>query len=128
MTQAKEGDRVSLGIEHLTYGEIKKLVGLLSEHEAPNTRLAGDGEIRIAVLQRGHVVVGEYSQKGHIGTLTNASVIRKWGTANGLGELAEKGPLADTVLDACPSISFHVREVIFIMEVNNNAWRNHDNE
>ena len=93
-----------------------------------NNRLAEDGEIRIAVLQRGHVVVGKYSQDGEIGCLENAHVIRRWGTTDGLGELAVKGPLSDsarngpTRLDSCPPIRLHTREVIFLMEVNPDAW------
>jgi len=93
-----------------------------------NNRLGVDGEIRIAVLQRGHVLIGRYSQKGEIGRLDNAHVIRRWGTTDGLGELAVKGPLPDsapngpTRLDSCPPIQFHIREVIFLMEVNPDAW------
>src|ERR1700682_6498706 len=62
---------------------------------------------QIVILNRGWVVIGEYSEKGDECTLTNASVIRKWGTTNGIGELAEKGKLADTVLDATPNIHFN---------------------
>src|ERR1035437_6428140 len=54
---------------------------------------------QIVVLNRGWVVIGNYFEKGDECTLTEASVIRKWGTTQGLGELAEKGKLADTVLD-----------------------------
>jgi hypothetical protein len=84
--------------------------------------LADPGEICIVVLQRGHVAVGVYGQIGNIGKLSNAAIIRRWGTTEGLGELAMKGPLEKTILDKCPDISFHIREAVFAMEVNPNAW------
>lgn len=102
------------------------------QYENFNIRLAPDGDIVIAVLQRGHVAVGRYSQKGMICRLKNAAIIRRWGTSKGLGELAQKGcldesaPNGPTVLDLCPDISFHARECIFLMDVNQNAWRNCD--
>ena len=120
-----------LNIDDLTIGQAKEIAAMLPVPglipvnllEVPDDRLAPDGEIRIAVLQRGHVVVGKYSQVGEIGRIENASVVRRWGTSEGLGELAQKGPLSNTVLDACPPVSFHVREIIFLMEVNKDAWR-----
>ena len=69
-----------------------------------------------------------YSQDGEIGQLDNAYIIRKWGTTEGLGELAVKGPLLDDApngpmhLDKCPPIRFHIREVVFLMEVKADAW------
>lgn len=56
-------------------------------------------DIRIIILQRGWVMVGEYARKGNYVTLSKASVIRRWGTTKGLGELAANGPLPNTVLD-----------------------------
>ena len=97
--------------------------------DSVNNRLAEDGTIRIVVLQRGHVVIGKYFQNGEIGRLEHAHVIRRWGTTHGLGELAVNGPLPDsaphgpTLLDSCPPIQFHTRELIFLMEVNPDAWR-----
>lgn len=88
-----------------------------------NQQLAENGSKVIAVLQRGWVVVGDYSQHGDVGRLENASVVRRWGTSLGLGELASKGPLRNTVLDPCPPVTFHAREAVMIMEVNADAWR-----
>ena len=124
-----------LDINQLTIAQAKEIAAMFPAlasvpanlFEVPGTRLAPEGEIRIAALQRGHVVVGKYSQSGEIGRLENASVVRRWGTSKGLGELAQKGPLSNTVLDSCPPVSFHAREVVFLMEVNKDAWRKHCN-
>ena len=78
---------------------------------------------QIVVLNRGWVVVGNYSEKGDECTLTDASVIRKWGTTQGLGELAEKGKLPDTVLDKTPDVRFHKMTMVARMDVNEENWK-----
>lgn len=77
---------------------------------------------QIVILNRGWVVVGDYSEEGDTCVLTNASVVRKWGTTKGLGELAEKGVLEDTVLDASPNIRFNKLTMVARMDVNMKAW------
>lgn len=78
---------------------------------------------QIVILNRGWVVVGDYSEKGDECTLTDASVIRTWGTTKGLGELAENGPLTNTKLDPCPNVHFHKMTMVARMNVNENNWK-----
>ena len=78
---------------------------------------------QIVILNRGWVVVGDYSEKGDDCFLTNASVIRTWGTTKGLGELAENGPLTNTKLDPCPMLTFNKLTVVARMNVNENNWK-----
>jgi hypothetical protein len=59
------------------------------------------GDIKIVILQRGWVMIGRFERSGSDCKLHNASVIRNWGTKNGLGELALKGKLNDTIMDKC---------------------------
>ena len=61
-------------------------------------------EKKIVILHRGWVVVGDVSQEGDQVVVDNASVVRRWGTSKGLGELATNGPLKNTVLDPCPTV------------------------
>lgn len=63
-------------------------------------------DIRIVVLPAGWVFVGEWSENGSEVILDNASCIRVWGTTHGVGELAIKGPLKETVLDKCGLVKF----------------------
>lgn len=71
-------------------------------------------DIRIVVLQRGWVIVGEYSREGMDCHVRRASVIRNWGTTKGLGEL-RNGPLRGTVLDPIGEAEHHrVTEVMTI--------------
>ena len=79
---------------------------------------------QIVILQRGWVVVGDYSydSKANECLLENAAVIRVWGTTKGLGELAENGPLTSTKLDKCPNVRFHPLTVIARMDVAEDKW------
>ena len=78
---------------------------------------------QIVVLQRGWVVVGEMTKEGNTCVLKNASVIRRWGTSNGLPELAENGPLTDTKLEKTTHpIRFHYLTSIMTLECSKN-WK-----
>lgn len=77
---------------------------------------------QIVILNRGWVVVGDYSENGEECTLTDASVVRVWGTTKGLGELAENGPLTNTKLDGCPNVHFHKMTMVARMDLNEAKW------
>ena len=77
---------------------------------------------QILVLQRGWVIVGDVSQESSMVSVSNCSVVRVWGTSNGLGELAENGPLSETVLDPCPSTQIHELSVVLRMNLNESKW------
>lgn len=78
----------------------------------------------ICVLQRGWVVVGDVAKDDPDGLrLENASVIRRWGTTEGLGELALKGPIkGKTVLDYCGVVEAHPQAVVLRMACEASAW------
>ncbi len=78
---------------------------------------------RIVVLQRGWVVVGDLdrSEAPQL-KLTNASVVRRWGTKKGLGELAANGPQKDTVLDAAGTLEFHELAVVTTFVTEPEKW------
>lgn len=72
---------------------------------------------QIVVLQRGWVVVGKMTKQNNRCELTEASVIRRWGTSNGLPELVECGPLPETKLEkATHPIRFHYLTSILTLE------------
>lgn len=66
----------------------------------------------IVILQRGWVVVGDFTQDGSQCTVRNGSVVRRWGTTKGLGQLAMEGPTSNTVLDPMPETSFHELTIV----------------
>jgi len=59
-------------------------------------------KIQIVILNRGWVVMGNYSEKGDECTLTDASVIRRGETTRGLGEMQEGGPTSTKKLNPTP--------------------------
>lgn len=81
-----------------------------------------DEKIVIAILQRGWVFVGKLTKDGNECILTNAQNIRRWGTSNGLGELAEKGPLKETKLDKVGTVKFHELTTVALIECDQDVW------
>lgn len=83
---------------------------------------APPSEWRIVIAQRGWVFVGRWQQDGENVTLTDAKVIRVWGTTKGLGELALNGPTAKTVLDPCPPVRLHILGVMASLDTQVTTW------
>ena len=80
-------------------------------------------DIKIVVLQRGWIVVGRFERKDTQCKLHNASVIRSWGTTNGLGEIAEGGPTNITKLDRCKGVvSFDYLTVVLTIDCKEKPW------
>lgn len=84
-------------------------------------------DIRIVILQRGWVMVGRYSRDGVRCKLESASVIRRWGTSRGLGELAAEGPRPNTVIEkaAAGEVEFHELTVIATLACDAAKWSEH---
>lgn len=74
------------------------------------------GSKKICILQRGWVMVGNFLREGNDCTLTNASVIRVWGTTKGLGEIALNGPTSSTKLDPCGTARFDYLTTIAVLD------------
>ena len=79
-------------------------------------------EWRIVIAQRGWVFVGRWTQDGDNITLTDASVIRTWGTTKGLGELALNGPTSKTVLDPVGTVRLHQLGVVASLDTAVSSW------
>ena len=79
---------------------------------------------QIVVLNRGWIIVGDVLEIENSNKIQvkNCNVIRRWGTKKGLGELAEKGPLSETVLDKSPDVSFEKQNAILYMNCNEEKW------
>ena len=77
--------------------------------------------IQIVILPQGWVLIGEYSEQVENGTLIaylrNSSVVRRWGTTHGLGQIAISGPTTETVFDPCGVSSFPVAQMVSKIKV-----------
>ena len=58
-----------------------------------------NGDIVIAVLDRGWVMIGRYWGSPQEEGLIQSSCVRSWGTNRGLGQLAHEGVTSSTILD-----------------------------
>lgn len=84
------------------------------------------GAVKIVILQRGWVMVGYYRRDGDNCSLTNASVIRTWGTTKGLGEIAKDGPKSSTTLDPTNGlVEFHRLTEVAAITCNESKWSKH---
>ncbi len=79
--------------------------------------------LQIAILDRGFVFVGNVTTDGDWMTITNAQCVRRWGTTEGLGELAAKGPLNATVLDPAGTIRAPIRALIGLIACEAVSWK-----
>ena len=89
---------------------------------SPNKNLSKD--IRVVILQRGWVAVGRFEQEGSDCQLTDASIIRVWGTSKGLGEIIS-GPTSSTKLDPCGVLRFHELAIVATMDCEVSKWEKH---
>ena len=79
--------------------------------------------MKICILERGWVLVGQLERDGDEYLLINGHVIRRWGTTEGLGELAMKGPLSETKLEKVPLVKFNKRQLIFTISCDETKWK-----
>ena len=76
-----------------------------------------NGKRQIVILQRGWIVVGDVTREGNDVVVSNSSVIRRWGTKNGIGQLALAGPTPETILDPLGRIESHELAVVGRIDV-----------
>jgi len=82
-----------------------------------------EGEIKIAVLDRGFVYIGQVDMTDpDMLILRNAKNIRVWGTSKGLGELVG-GPLSGTKLDSVGTVRAPFRALISLIDVEQSEWK-----
>ena len=98
-----------------------KLCDMVDSAPAPPlTSVDGFG---IVIADRGHIWVGELKDSGEWIAIRRARAVRKWGTQNGINELAANGPLEDTKLDAPASLLWvRKRAVIACIPSEESKW------
>lgn len=78
-------------------------------------------EKRIVVIQSGWVLAGEFVQhEAHI-ELTSASVVQRWGTTKGIGELALDGPTSSSVIHPIGKATVPLGSVLYSMPMSKEA-------
>ena len=72
---------------------------------------------KIVVIQGGWVLAGCYSSENGLVTLSNSSVIQRWGTDKGIGQLAITGPTKDSIIHPCGTACVPAVSVLFVLDV-----------
>ena len=96
----------------LTPQELSAIIAAKPSGESPD--FTGT---HLIALDRGWVFVGKVSVSGDWITITNARVVRLWGTTAGLGELRD-GPRPNTKLDDAGTVVAPLRAVIHLIKCN----------
>ena len=77
----------------------------------------------LVVADRGHVWAAEnVTFDDDFARLTNARAVRRWGTSEGLNQLAKQGPLASTRLDAAADLLVSRRALIAVIPCEAEKW------
>lgn len=109
-----------MNINELTISQAKELASLFSGKKESSCPIE-NGARYIVTLQRGWIVVGNVTKEGDYLSITDAAVIERWGTTEGLGELALTGPTDDTRLRKTAPLLTHELTVIHLMRVQNST-------
>lgn len=69
----------------------------------------------LVVADRGHVFICKIAENEKVGiTLADAAIVRKWGTAKGLGQLALEGRQDETITDQIGTVFIPAHAIIYI--------------
>ena len=79
-------------------------------------------KLQIAVLDRGFVYVGLCRMADGMLEISNAKCVRRWGTTNGLGQLALTGPTSKTVLDAAGTVHAPASALVHLIDCAEAGW------
>ncbi len=100
---------------------MKMLEMILNSGESSETPSKKEPEFKgryIVLANRGNTVVGDlYVLNGNERLLKNASVIRRWGTKKGIGQLAIDGAQSETILDKCGEFEFDITTTCGMIKV-----------
>lgn len=81
-----------------------------------------DENVKIVVLVRGFVYVGNVTKEDDYLVISNAYNLRSWGTTKGLGELVS-GPTSSTKLDHTGTVRAPFRAVISVIDTEKGKWK-----
>ena len=80
------------------------------------------GNLKIVVLDKGFVYVGNFTDNGDTITIDNARCCRVWGTTKGLSQLANEGPNSNTKLDDATTITAPKHSLIHTLNCVESKW------
>ncbi len=109
-----------MNIDELTIGQAKEIAAFFGAKPAIEQQTPIEQGARyIVTMQRGWIIVGNVTKQGDYLSIENPSVIERWGTTEGLGQLAITGPTSDTRLRKTANMLTHELTVVHLMRVQN---------
>ncbi len=96
-----------------------------TEYIRADSFIPTDSPVKILVLKDRWNLVGHLTDMDDDGaiTLTDAKVIRYWGTTAGLGQIAKNGPTNKTILDPCNgTVVVEAAAVLFTIDCDPDKW------
>lgn len=107
-------------INQRTDAPVHRSIAMEQNNAAANpAKKIGEPIKAIVVVEAGWVLMGEYiaAKDGKPAHMTDASVIRRWGTTAGLGQIALTGPTSETILDPCGMVVFdNPQAILFVIK------------
>lgn len=91
----------------------------MTEHTEISSEAHG---LALVVADRGFVWVGKVITTPDWVEIEGARPVRRWGTKEGLGQLAKEGPLTNTVLDAAADLKVSRKALIAIIPCEAEKW------
>jgi hypothetical protein len=110
-----------MDINSLTIGEAKEIANIVGGTKALCGRVSHG--LQIVVLDKGFVYVGDTETDKDYCYIKNSKNVRRWGTSNGLGELAAKGPQSESKLDPSGNVKAPISALIHMIECRAEAWK-----
>lgn len=80
------------------------------------------GALALVIADRGHVWVGRVTVNADFVEIAGARIIRRWGTTDGLNQLAAGGPTSSTKLDAPADVLVARRALIALVPCEASKW------
>jgi hypothetical protein len=106
---------------------IASLVALIDAFRSPATRIepapAPISGWNIVILDRGFVYVGFATIEGDWVLVREAQNIRRWGTQQGLVQLAKEGPQSNTVLDPAGVVRAPLSSLVGLVQTEGSLWK-----
>lgn len=110
-----------MNLDDLTLGQFKEIKTLLRNDECITKPTENHG-VKLVVLDKGFVYIGQVTTDSIWCSITDARNIRYWGTTEGLGELC-KGPTSKTRIDLAGNIKAPMSSLILLMAVEEGKWK-----
>lgn len=115
-----------MNIDDIKIGDAKQLAKMfqpIPQLVATQTEALASGELCIVVADRGWVWVGNADQHGDIIVIEQARCVRRWGTTEGLAQLAQHGPQQETKLEQPSTVRVPLRSVVGVIPCEVASWK-----